>query len=403
MGRGAKQPKKHERMKFLKKFGFKMAWNEPGGNKNQDPWGNRGNDQGPPDLDEVFRKFRDKLAGLFGGKPSSPRRQTPSSDIGMGIGLVVFVIFMLWMASGFYKLEEAERGIVLRFGKHVETTQKGLHWHIPRPIEKVEKVNVAERHQFQVKATMLTQDENIVDIESSVQYQVTEAEKFLFNVRDQQVSISQITESALRQVIGRSQMDFVMTEGRSEIASRIKVITQEIADSYGMGISVVEVNLQNASPPAEVRDAFQDVTQAREDQVRLINEAEAYRNEILPKARGHAARLREEADGYKQEVTARADGDAQRFNKLLSEYNKAPDVTRDRIYLDSVESVLSSTTKVMVDVKGNNVMYLPLDKIINSVNSAENVVPQAPATPSVMVPPRAEDIRSRDSRTREIR
>ena len=390
-------------MKFLKKFGFKMAWNEPGGNKNQDPWGNRGNDQGPPDLDEVFRKFRDKLAGLFGGKSGPSRRQTPTSGAGVGIGLVVFIIFMLWMATGFYKLEEAERGIVLRFGKHVETVQKGLHWHIPRPIENVEKVNVAERHQFPVKATMLTQDENIVDIEGSVQYQVTEAEKYLFNVRDQQSSISQITESALRQVIGRSQMDFVMTEGRSEISARIKLITQEIADSYGMGILVVEVNLQEANPPAEVRDAFQDVTQAREDQVRSINEAEAYRNEILPKARGHAARMREEADGYKQEVTARADGDAQRFNKLLTEYNKAPEVTRDRIYLDSVESVLSNTTKVMVDVKGNNVMYLPLDKIINSINSAETAPVNPVSIPSAMPLQAGEDARNRSNRTREAR
>ena len=381
-----------------------MAWNEPGGNKNQDPWGNRGNDQGPPDLDEVFRKLRDKLAGLFGGKPSSPRKQLPSGSAGIGIGLIAFIIFLLWMATGFYSLEDAERGIVLRFGQHVETTQKGWQWHIPRPIEAVEIVNIAERHQFPVKATMLTQDENIVDIEVSVQYTITEAEKYLFNVRDPQAGISQVTESALRQVIGRSKMDFVMTEGRGEIAARIKLITQEIADSYGMGILVEEVNLQEANPPAEVRDAFQDVTQAREDQVRSVNEAEAYRNDVLPKARGHAARLREEADGYKQEVTARADGDAQRFNKLLTEYNKAPDVTRDRIYLDSVESVLSNTTKVMVDVKGNNIMYLPLDKILGGANSAGGGVPEA-QIPSSGIPaaPIRDDARSRENRTREIR
>jgi modulator of FtsH protease HflK len=404
MGRGAKQPKNHEYMKFLKKIGFKMAWNEPGGNKNQDPWGNRGNDQGPPDLDEVFRKLRDKFAGLFGGKPSSPRSQIPTGGAGIGIGLIVFIIFMLWMATGFYKLEDAERGIVLRFGKHVETTQKGLHWHIPRPIENVEKVNVAERHQFPVKATMLTQDENIVDIEATVQYQITEGEKFLFNVRNPQLSISQATESALRQVIGKTKMDFVMTEGRSVIAADIKTITQEIADSYAMGLTVVEVNLQEANPPAEVRDAFQDVTQAREDQVRLINEAEAYRNEILPKARGHAARLREEADGYKQEVTARADGEAQRFAKLLTEYNKAPDVTRDRIYLDTVESVLSNTTKVMVDIKGNNIMYLPLDKMLGNTTGTGSMVPaQIPSSGIPDAAPVRDDARSRDARTREVR
>lgn len=393
-------------MKFLKKFGINMAWNEPGGNKNQDPWGNRGNDQGPPDLDEIFRKLRDKFAGLFGGKPPSSRPSssaTPPAGLGIGIGLVAFIIFMLWMASGFYKLEEAERGVVLRFGKHVETTQKGLHWHIPRPIENVEKVNVAERHQFPVKATMLTQDENIVDIESSVQYTITDAEKYLFNVREPQSSLSQITESALRQVIGQSQMDFLMTEGRSKVSADIELITQEIADSYGMGVLIEKVNLQGANPPAEVLDAFQDVTQAREDQVRSVNEAEAYRNDVLPKARGQAARMREEADGYKQSVTARADGDAQRFNKLLTEYNKAPDVTRDRIYLDSVESVLSNTTKVMVDVKGNNVMYLPLDKIINRVNNTENTAPVSTLSiPSAMPQSAGDDARSR-SRTREQR
>ena len=383
-----------------------MAWNEPGGNKNQNPWGNRGNDQGPPDLDEVFRKIRDKFAGLFGGKPSSPRNQTPSfgAGAGIGIGLIAFIIIVLWMVTGFYSLEDAERGVVLRFGDHVETTQKGWQWHIPFPIETVEKVNIAERHQFPVKATMLTQDENIVDIEISVQYTITEAEKYLFNVRDPKSSISQVTESALRQVIGRSKMDFVMTEGRSEIAARIKLITQEIADSYIMGILVEEVNLQEANPPAEVRDAFQDVTQAREDQVRLINEAEAYRNEILPKARGHAARLREEADGYKQSVTARADGEAQRFNKLLTEYNKAPDVTRDRIYLDTVETVLSNTTKVMVDVKGNNIMYLPLDKIMNSVNNTDSAAGDDSDTSGLTPAPMSrDDARSRDNRTRELR
>jgi membrane protease subunit HflK len=390
-------------MKLLKRLGWKMAWNEPGGNKNQDPWGNRGSDQGPPDLDEVFRKFRNKLSGLFGGKggggssSSGGSRGSSGSDLGVGIGLIVLIIALLWMATGFYKLEEAERGVVLRFGKHVETTQKGLHWHIPRPIERVEKVNVTERHQFPVKATMLTQDENIVEIAGTVQYQIAEAEKYLFNVRDAELSIAQATESALRQVIGRSQMDFVMTEGRNEVAARIKTILQETIDGYNMGMMVVEVNLQEANPPAEVRDAFQDVTQAREDQVRLINEAEAYRNEILPRARGHAARLREEADGYKQEVIARAEGEAVRFNKLLTEYNKSPDVTRDRIYLDGVESVLSKTTKVVVDVKqGNNMLYLPLDKIMGVQSETTPAVPQLMA-PQAVSPSAGTDIPLRDT------
>jgi membrane protease subunit HflK len=269
------------------------------------------------------------------------------------------------MLTGFYKLEEAERGIVMRFGQHVDTTMKGLHWHIPRPIENVEKVNVTERHQFPLKATMLTQDENIVDIEGTVQYQIADATKYKFNVRFPENTLNLATESALRQVIGRSKMDFIMTEGRDEIASRIKDNLQEIVDQYGTGIEVIEVNLQAANPPQPVRDAFQDVTQAREDKERLINESEAYRNEVLPTARGQAARLREEADGFKQEVIAKAEGEAKRFTQILEEYRKAPQVTRDRIYMDTVEYVLSNATKVMIDVKGgNNLLYLPLDKIM---------------------------------------
>jgi len=353
-----------------------MAWNEPGGN-NQDPWGNRGKDQGPPDLDEVIKKVQKKLNGIFGGGKSGGYGGGSGGGSGgstMGIVIILGLLLIVWLATGFYKIEEAERGVVLRFGHHVDTTQRGLHWHFPRPIERVIKVNVTERHQFPLKATMLTQDENIVDIEGTVQYQIVDALKYLFNVRYPEGSLAQATESALRSVIGRSKMDFVMTEGRDQIASRVKSTTQEIIDTYGLGIDVIEVNLQDANPPQPVRDAFQDVTQAREDQQRLINESEAYRNEILPKARGNAARLREEADGYKQEVVARSEGQAKRFSQLYTEYRKAPGVTRDRIYLDSVETVLSRSSKVMVDVKGgNNVLYLPLDKIIQSSTAKQAV------------------------------
>jgi membrane protease subunit HflK len=352
-----------------------MAWNEPGGNKNQDPWGNRG-DQGPPDLDEVIRKFQKKLGGVFGGGGSRNNNEGPSVG-GFGIGIIIVILLGIWMLTGLYKVQEAERGVVLRFGQHVETTQRGLHWHLPKPIESVEIVNVTERHQFPVKAVMLTQDENIVDVEGTVQYQITDALNYSFNVVEPETTLAQATESALRQVIGRSKMDFVMTEGRDQIAARIKTVIQEIVDEYGIGMTVIEVNLQEANPPQAVRDAFQDVTQAREDRERLINEAQAYRNEVLPRARGQAARLREEADGYKQEVVARAEGEAQRFTQLLTEYRKAPGVTRERIYIETVESVLSNSSKVMVDVKGgNNIMYLPLDKILQQ-NSSTSSVPDA--------------------------
>jgi membrane protease subunit HflK len=239
-----------------------------------------------------------------------------------------------------------------------------------------------------------------------VQYQVVDAPSYKFNVQSPESTLTQATESALRQVIGRSKMDFVMTEGRDEIAARIKVVIQEVINNYGAGLDVIEVNLQEANPPQPVRDAFQDVTQAREDQQRLINEAEAYRNEVLPRARGQSARLREEADGYKQEVTARAEGEAQRFTQLLTEYRKAPEVTRDRIYLDTVGEVLSSSTKVMVDVKGgNNLLYLPLDKIIRSGvagNDQSNV--QVPMARSNNSSSSSDTSRSRDNlRSREVR
>ncbi len=380
-----------------------MAWNEPGGNKNQDPWGNRGGDQGPPDLDEVFRKFQQKLGGVLGGSGGSSRG---AGGGGLGLGLIIAVILGIWMLTGFYKVEEAERGVVLRFGKHVDTTQKGLHWHIPRPIENVLKVNVTERHQFPLKATMLTQDENIVDIEGTVQYQISDALKYLFKVRFPEDTLSQATESALRQVIGRSTMDFVMTEGRDEVASRIKVNIQEIVDQYNTGISVVEVNLQAANPPQPVRDAFQDVTQAREDRERLINESEAYRNEVIPKARGQAARLREEADGYKQTVVAQAEGEAKRFTQLLTEYNKAPKVTRDRIYIDTVEAVLSNTSKVMLDVKGgNNLLYLPLDQLMKNrpVNNSASELLQSPLQSDRVLDTRTDNSRRSNLRSRETR
>ncbi len=344
-----------------------MAWNEPGGNGKKDPWGggNRG-DQGPPDLDEVFRNLQKKFGSLFGGKGGRGGSKMPSSIGGIGMGLVIALIVALWGLTGFYKIEEAERGVVLQFGKHVETTTSGLHWHLPFPIESVEKVNVAERRQVPYKATVLTQDENIIDLQGTLQYQIISAEKFLFNVKNPEISLNNAIESAFRTTIGQSKMDFIITEGRNQIAFLIKESVQDIVDQYGTGLTIIEVDIQNISPPQPVRQAFQDVIQAREDKQRLINEAEAYRNEVLPKARGAAARMLEEASAYEQEVVARAEGEAERFVKLLKEYKKAPKVTRDRLYLDMMESVLNNSSKVMVDIKGgNNLLYLPLDKLMS--------------------------------------
>ncbi len=351
-----------------------MAWNEPGGNGDKDPWGNnnRGN-QGPPDLDEVFKKLQKKFGSLFGGKggrSGGSGAGTGMPGSGIGIGLVIAILLIFWVATGFYKIEEAERGVVFRFGKHVETTQKGLHWHLPTPIEHVEKVDVTKVYTIPLNSTMLTQDENIVDIHGTVQYQIDDATKYLLNVRHPEISLSQVTESALRQSIGRSKMDYVITEGRGEIAIQVKGIIQDIVNTYQTGLTIFKVNIQSAKPPEAVKDAFDDVTQAREDEERFKNEAEAYRNEVLPKARGASARLREEAEAYKNEVIARAEGEATRFTELLAAYKKAPKITRERLYLDMMESVLSNSSKVMVDVDGgNNLLYLPLDKLMDRQNS----------------------------------
>jgi membrane protease subunit HflK len=350
-----------------------MAWNEPGGSGNKDPWGNKGNrgNQGPPDLDEVFKNLQKKFGSLFGGKGGGSKGGSalPAGG-GFGIGVVVVILLAFWMATGFYKVEEAERGVVFRFGKHVDTTQKGLHWHLPTPIERVEKVDVAKVYTIPINSTMLTQDENIVDVLGTVQYQIDSAEKYLFNVRNPEISLSQVTESALRQSIGRSKMDYVITEGRGEIAIQVRGLIQEIVNGYQTGLIIFKVNIQNAKPPEQVKDAFDDVTQAREDEERFKNEAEAYRNEVIPKARGASARMREEAEAYKNEVIARAEGEATRFNQLLKEYKKAPAITRDRLYIDMMESVLSNSSKVMVDVEGgNNLLYLPLDKLMERESS----------------------------------
>ncbi len=351
-----------------------MAWNEPGGNGDKDPWGNSGGkrgNQGPPDLDEVFKNLQKKFGSLFGGKGGrSGGGGAGVAGGGLGIGLVIAVLLVFWIATGFYKVEEAERGVVLRFGKHVETTQRGLHWHLPVPIERVEKVDVTKVYTIPLNSTMLTQDENIVDIIGTVQYQIDNAEKYLFNVRRPEISLTQVTESALRQSIGRSKMDYVITEGRGEIAIQVKGIIQDVVNNYGTGLTIFKVNIQNAKPPEAVKDAFDDVTQAREDEERFKNEAEAYRNEVIPKSRGAAARLREEAEAYKNEVIARAEGEAERFKKLLKEYKKAPEITRDRLYIEMMESVLSNSSKVMVDVEGgNNLLYLPLDKLMDRQSS----------------------------------
>lgn len=358
-----------------------MAWNEPGGSK--DPWGGRGGDQGPPDLDEIVRKMQAKMGGLFGARKGGGPRSTGNGGGFLSLGVIVVVAVVVWLLFGFYIVDEGRRGVELRFGQFSQSTMPGLHWHAPYPIESVELVDVEQRRFIEVgyrssgglgtsgqqtvprEALMLTQDENIVDIRVAVQYQVKDARDYLFNVRDPDATLKQVTESAIREVIGKSKMDFVLTEGRAEVAMQAKSLIQSNLDQYQAGLLVTTVNLQDAQPPEEVQDAFVDAIKAREDEQRQKQEAQAYSNDIIPKARGAAARLLEEAAGYQLSVIARAEGEASRFSQMLTEYTKAPEVTRKRLYLDTMEEVLANSSKVTVDVsKGNNLLYLPLDQML---------------------------------------
>lgn len=343
-----------------------MPWNQPGGD-NKDPWGGGGggNRKGPPDLDEIFKKLTDKLGGF--GKKKGDGGGSSGSGRGGIVGLMGLAIlgFIIWAASGFYIVSEGERGIVLRFGKYQAVTNPGPHWHIPTPVETVEMVDMEQVREFTHRATMLTEDENIIDIELAVQYLINDPVNFIFRVRSPEQTLHHAVQAALREAVGKREMDYVLKEGRPQVAADTKTVTQSMLDTYKSGLLVTTVNLQQAQPPEEVQGAFFDAIKAREDNIRFVNEAEAYSNGIIPKARGEAARVLEEATAYEARINARAEGDASRFSQLLTEYEKAPDVTRKRLYMETVESVLSSTSKVLVDVKsGNSLMYLPLDKMI---------------------------------------
>ncbi len=351
-----------------------MPWNEPGGG-DKDPWSKKPSNpsnQGPPDLDELLQKLTGKFGGIFGGKSGSGGAGSSGKRSSIGLGLIAAVIAVVWLGSGFYIVSAGEAGVVLRFGAFQEVTDPGPHWHLPYPFENVEVINVDEVRDAQHKATMLTQDENIVDIELAVQYRIKSPEDYIFQVRIPDASLRQAMESAVREVVGKSKMDYILGEGRAEIAQDTNAVMQAVLDDYRTGLLITKVNMQQAQPPDQVQGAFEDAIKAREDEVRFINEAEAYSNGIIPQARGEAARLGQEASAYKDRVIARAEGEAARFLKLLTEYEKAADVTRERLYLDTVESVLSNSSKVMMDVQGgNSLFYLPLDKIIKEGRAGE--------------------------------
>ena len=345
-----------------------MPWNEPG--KDKDPWGQRNND-GPPDLDELLKNVKNKFDGLFsGGNGKIPRVPTGSGNLSGIIGFLAIAALIVWALTGVYIVDEGWRGVETRFGAKSIVTQSGPHWHLPWPIEDVEVINVAANRTTRKESKMLTRDENIVVMSLEVQYDIKDAQDFAFEVRDPDLTLQQVAETAIREVVGNNDMDLILTEGRAIIGSETKEIMQQILDSYSTGLNVLTVNMGEAQPPEQVQDAFDDAIKAREDEQRIINEANAYRNGVVPQARGDAQGLLEKAAAYKTRVTKSAQGETSRFNQLLAEYQRAPEVTRERLYIDTLESVMSRSPKVMIDIQnGNNLMFLPLDQLISGSRS----------------------------------
>jgi membrane protease subunit HflK len=410
--------------------GILMSLNDP-------QWGNnRGSNQGPPDLEDLWRDFNRRLSGMFGKKGGggngggAPRPPLNAKAFGGGIGALAVLVLLVWLASGFYIVDASQRGVVLTFGKYSQTTEAGLRWRLPYPIQtheivKLSDVRVVEvgyrgsdRNRVLKEALMLTDDENIINIQFAVQWFLKSPEEYLFNNRNPDDSVLQAAETAMREVIGKSKMDFALYEGREQVAAQAARIMQDILDRYGTGIIVSKLTLQNVQPPEQVQAAFDDAVKAGQDRDRQINEGQAYANDVIPRARGTASRLLEEANGYKARVVANAEGEASRFRQVLVEYNKAPEVTRQRLYLDTVQQVLSNTSKIMIDAKGaGNLLYLPLDKLMQAAGAAPAAggnpsVPEAATSPRPLpslggeVPPQLDradaTMRSRDSlRSRE--
>jgi membrane protease subunit HflK len=394
----------------LRLAGALMSLNDP-------QWGKRPGREGPPDLDELWRNFNRKLDSLFGrrGGGDGERPPSPGRKFG-GAGLLLLLVVAVWLVSGFYIVYEGQRGVVLRFGKYVETTMPGPRWHLPYPIESAEVVNVAGVRTVEVgyrnnvkskvlkESLMLTDDENIVDVQFAVQYVLKSPTDYLFNSRVPDDAVLQAAETAIREIVGKSSMDFVIFEGRSEVAAQARKLMQEILDRYGTGIQVSNVTMQNAQPPEQVQASFDDAVKAGQDRERQKNEGQAYANDVIPKARGASARVVQEAEGYRQRVIEQAEGDAAYFRQLLAEYAKAPQVTRERLYIEAMQQVLANTSKVLIDQKGgNNLIYLPLDRIMQMSGA---MPAKEPAAKPAEAPPESSTARSREafrSRDREAR
>lgn len=395
---------------------------------NDPQWGKNKGDSGPPDLDDVLRNVNKKINNIFGskdgdggkGKGGSGGRGEANKPGGGSIALILGLLLVVWAASGFYIVDEGHRGVVLRFGEYSDTTPAGLRWHMPYPVEQVEIVNISQVRTVEIgyrnnvrskvlrESLILTDDENIVDIQFAVQYILNNPEDFLFNNRDPDDAVLQAAESSIREMIGKSKMDSVLYEGREQIAADATILMQKILDRYEIGISISRVTMQNAQPPEQVQAAFDDAVKAGQDKERQRNEGEAYANDVIPRAVGNAARLIEESQGYKERVVASAVGDASRFEQVQVEYSRAPEVTRERLYLDMMQQVLSNTSKIVIDQEGgNNLLYLPLDQLMHHRGGGQmSAPPMSTQQPVYQEAMPDNSIRTREAfrgREREIR
>jgi len=432
---------------LLKRFGLKFSLNDPGwGRGSQD---NNNNNQGgkkppsndgPPDLDQLWRDFNQRLSGLFGnrkgGNNGGGNRNNNEGGgggfkpdmrgAGIGAGIVAAIVGFLWLVSGFFIVQEGQTGVVMTFGKYSHMTQSGFNWRWPTPIQSHEIVNVSQvrtveigyrgnvRNKQQQESLMLTEDENIIDIQFAVQYTLKNASDWVFNNREQEEMVKQVAETSIREVVGRSEMDFVLYEGREKVAFDTSQLMQQIVDKYSSGVQITNVTMQAVQPPEQVQASFDDAVKAGQDRERQKNEGQAYANDVIPRARGAASRLMQESEAYRSSVIANAEGEASRFKQVYTEYAKAPAVTRDRMYLETMQKIFTSTTKVMVDTKsGNNLIYLPLDKLISQTGQPQpagaagtpGASSQLPASTSVMRtdPNSLENQLQQESRVRDER
>jgi membrane protease subunit HflK len=417
---------------LLKKIGLKFSLNDPRwgrGSDNNEPPQNQDNKRpsdGPPDLDQLWRDFNQRINRLFGkrgggGNGGGDGFRPDMRGAGIGAGIVAAIILFLWLISGFFIVQEGQTGVVMTFGRYSHMTPAGFNWRWPSPIQSHEIVNVSTvrtvevgyrssvRNKVARESLMLTDDENIIDIQFAVQYKLKNASEWVFNLRDQEETVKQVAETAIREIVGKSKMDFVLYEGREKVAFEVSQLMQQILDRYKAGVQITNVTMQGVQPPEQVQAAFDDAVKAGQDRERLKNEGQAYANDVVPKARGAASRLAQESEGYRARIIANAEGEAARFKQVLVEYQKAPAVTRDRMYLEVMQQIFSNTTKLMVDSRSsNNLMYLPLDKLLSQ--SAADAAARSPAPAQSTAPaptvepaptlelPRANDARSRESR-----